>query len=147
MTKRNSTDDTDTDDLRRAFVLALSDAIKGEKVTAAALEIARKYLADKEAENRWRVEQAALLAGAAAAPGGSERAPDASTETYPEDYAPPVPASMIGMKFPFPVARRGVQHPPAKDTASEASEDTSDQRSEKAKDWTRLSQVAFLSPE
>jgi hypothetical protein len=152
----NITPEDDTSDLRKAFSMALADALKtGEKVPAMTLEVIRKYLADQDQDRRWRVEQSQLAGGAslagagtagstpAATPatsGASSGASNGATETYPEDYIPPVPAGLDLSKLPFPsVKRRGVEQPPKK-----AGETTD---SDKQKDWTGLAQVPFLSPD
>jgi hypothetical protein len=148
MTKRNSTDEQDVDDLRRSFAMALSDALKDtDKPTAALLEVTRKYLADQDTQRRWQIEQAALAGAgtAAAAPGAPA---SGSTETYPEDYMPPVPAGLDLSKLPFPsVKRRGVEQPPTSGATSGAKKTTETTDSDKPKDWTGLAQVPFLSPD
>jgi hypothetical protein len=83
MTNRNSSNDTDADDLRRSFMLALSDAIKADaKPTAAMLEVARKALADDAAQRRWQVEQAALASASVGnAPRTASEAPGKAQES------------------------------------------------------------------
>jgi hypothetical protein len=142
---RNSTDQQDTDDLRRSFMLALSDSLKtGEKVAAGTLEVVRKYLADVDAERRWQVEQAALVAGAS----GTATAPTTS------EAPAPTPARVIhGVdldKLPFPVTkRRGVEYPSAAPAALKATEVDSvagATDTDKPTTWQGLSQVPFMTP-
>jgi hypothetical protein len=135
---RNSTDAQDADDLRRSFMLALNDSLKtGEKVAAGTLEVVRKYLADVDAERRWQVEQAALVAAApgATAPttsGATSEATGASTAQTPSH----LPGGMPIDSLPFRVSRRGVEVPPTK-AADEGNEPTT---------WQGLSQVPFMTP-
>jgi hypothetical protein len=78
---RNETPEDSAAELRRMFELALSDALKGDKVSAGALDVIRKYLADKDADRRWQTER-------------DEQTPPA---------APQQPDPMAGRRFPFPV--------------------------------------------
>ena len=134
---RNSTDEQDVADLRRAFQMALADSLKGDKIPAATLEIVRKFLADQDANHRWAVEQAALLAGVAV----PAKVPEA-TEVDPDPYTPPLPPGLNLPPLPFPVKRRGPEYPPASGATKAPAENT-----EKPADWTGLSQVPFLTPD
>src|SRR5258707_15071378 len=101
--RRNSTDAQDADDLRRSFMVAMSDAVRGDKVNASMIEVCRKFLADQDAERRWSVEQAALVAaGSTVDPKATEGATGAST-------APTLPRIVAGVNLdnlPFPVTKR-----------------------------------------
>jgi hypothetical protein len=140
---RNSTDDTDADELRRAFVLALSDSLKGEKVAAGTLDVVRRYLADQDQDRRWRVEQAQLNATSSAPLPGAAPSP---VTTEAEAQAPATTPRIVNgvdlsrLPFPSAVKRRGVEHPPVKTTETTDSED-------KPKDWSKLAAQPFMSPE
>jgi hypothetical protein len=56
----NRTSTEDAADLRRAFSLALADALKEPKVSSSTLEVVRKFLADCESDRRWAAEQALM---------------------------------------------------------------------------------------
>ena len=138
---RNNTDGDTEEELRRAFELALVDALRADKPTAAVLEVARKSLEDHRAHRRWMTEQQALSAAGTAA--HVPVVPEASSEASTEAQAPSAPRVVNGVdlsKLPFPsaVKRRGVEHPPAKTTETATAE---------AKDWTGLNSVPFLSPD
>ena len=56
----SATVDASDADLRRAFELALLQQLQSGEMSAAWGEIARKYLADREAAARWQAERADL---------------------------------------------------------------------------------------
>jgi hypothetical protein len=138
MTTRNSTDAEDADDLRRSFMLAMSDAIRGDKVNASMLEVCRKYLADVDAERRWQVEQAALVAsGSTVDLNAIEVATSGATAPTPSRIVAGVNLDQL----PFPVTKRGVEYPPAKPAETDHNDS-----GKPTTTWEGLSQVPFMAP-
>jgi hypothetical protein len=132
MAPRNITPEDSAADLEAAFAMALSDALKADKVASSVLEVARKTIEDHRAQRRWEAEQESLSRQAApvVAPGDTGEA----TTTTP-------PRVLHGIeldKLPFKVKSKGVEVPPKSTEADDTDKPTS---------WAPLSSQPFMSPE
>ncbi len=87
MTASNQTPDESEADLRRAFELALADGMRGDKVNASMLDVVRRYLADRDAERRWKQESQ-----------GFAPADDSAKPAQPASYDP--------SRLPFPTSQQ-----------------------------------------
>jgi hypothetical protein len=130
--KTNMTPDDAEADLEAAFAMALSDALKADKVASSVLEVARRTIEDHRAQRRWEAEQESLA---------RQAAPGATGEATAQSTAPRIVHGIDLDKLPFPATkRRGVEHPPVKTTEP-------DDNAKPTTTWDALDQVPFMSPQ
>jgi len=107
----NTSPEATETDLRRDFMIALSDLVRGPKINASGLEVVRKFLADCQSDRRWEVEQVLMPS----APQGSE----GDTPAHGPGSASLPPAVAAALPFAAPTkAIEAVPSGPEEDTRS-----------------------------